>query len=367
MDRDGRTSALRARVATGSRSRLAASRARLRAAAWPVTQCAVGAGAAWALAQALLSHERPFFACVAAVVCLSTRAVQRLRRVAELAVGVTVGVLVGELLVGVLGAGAWQIGVVVGVALLLAVALDGGQLLVSQAGVQAVFVVALPRTPGGDAARWQDALLGGLVALAVAALLPTDPWRAARRAGRTAVLGLALALREAAGAVRDGDPVHAAEALATARETQSALDDWAAALAAGRDTARLSALRRDRGGRLHAGGRRLHTGTDRATRNTRVLVRRVLSALEVGDPLPERLPDLLEGFADLLCRLADDPADHGLVEAVAAYGAGLRPELGAGSLSGTVVLAQLRTAVVDLLEGLGLAHDDARRALPALG
>jgi hypothetical protein len=40
--------------------------------------------------------------------------------------------------------------------------------------------------------------------------------------------------------------------------------------------------------------------------------------------------------------------------------------LGATSLAGQVVVGQLRVAVVDLLEGLGTDHDQARDALPAL-
>ena len=48
-------------------------------------------------------------------------------------------------------------------------------------------------------------------------------------------------------------------------------------------------------------------------------------------------------------------------------GRGLDPAgLGATSLSGQVVVAQLRVALVDLLEGLGFDHDRAREALPTL-
>ncbi|MDP9436442.1 MAG: FUSC family protein, partial [Actinomycetota bacterium] len=145
----------------GVRARLDAARVRVRDSTWSVGQCALAAGVAWYAATTLLGHPRPFLACVAAVVCLGVRAGQRLRRVGELAVGVTVGVAVGDLLVGQIGTGVWQISLVVGVALLLAVALDGGPLIVAQAGLQAVFVLALPREPGGDLARWEDALVGG--------------------------------------------------------------------------------------------------------------------------------------------------------------------------------------------------------------
>ena len=51
-------------------------------------QCAVAAGVAWLIAADLLGHPTPFFAPVAAVVSLGTSYGQRLRRVAEVTLGV---------------------------------------------------------------------------------------------------------------------------------------------------------------------------------------------------------------------------------------------------------------------------------------
>ena len=322
---------------------------------------------AWLVAERVFGHSRPFFACVAAVVCLGVRAAQRLRRVAELAVGVTVGVAVGDLLVGQIGTGAWQVGLVVGIAFVVAVALDGGPLLVTQSGLQAVFVVALPRTPGSGLARWEDALLGGAVALLVAAVLPADPWPAVRRAAVRSLGELADAARACARALRAGDPTDAAEALALVRATQGGLDAWAADLTTGRDISALSPLRRDRGG-THAAQTRLQAGVDRATRNMRVLIRRVLFALETGEQLPDSVWAELDRFAaavDALCERLDDreeaPAE------LLALGAELDPEaLGVHGLSAAVVVAQLRSAVVDLLVGMGIPVDRARSALPPL-
>src|SRR5699024_11275356 len=49
--------------------------------------------------------------------------------------------------------------------------LDRGLMLTMQAGVQAIVVVALPvQASGGPMTRWVDALIGGLMALAAAAL-----------------------------------------------------------------------------------------------------------------------------------------------------------------------------------------------------
>jgi uncharacterized membrane protein YgaE (UPF0421/DUF939 family) len=347
---------------TATRSRLGASAARVRKGAWPVVQCAVAAAVAWSLAGALLGHDRPFFAAVAAVVCLGVQAAQRLRRVLELAVGVTIGVAVGDALVDRIGTGAWQIGLVVGIALLVALALDGGPLLTAQAGLQAVFVVALPRTPGGDVERWQDAMVGGLTALLIAAVLPSDPWRQARRLGQDMVAELSAVLRECADSVRRDDPPTAAFALARARGTQARLDSWTEALRTGHDVTQLTPLRRDAGTWRRQSD--LASGIDRATRNVRVLVRRVLFALGEGEPLPPVLASLLEELADCLDLLAVDvDGDHAAVRTALYELAGRLDTGAAASISGTVVVAQLRSAVVDLLEGLGVDPAAARAAI----
>jgi uncharacterized membrane protein YgaE (UPF0421/DUF939 family) len=352
-------------VRNAVRDRLAESAGRVRDGSWSVLQCSVGAAAAWAVSVYALGHERPFFACVAAVVCLGVRAAQRLRRVAELAVGVTLGVAVGDALVGRIGSGTWQIALVVAIALMLALVLDGGPLVTAQAGLQAVFVVALPRMPGGDVARWQDAMVGGAVALGVAALLPAAPWKGAHRAARAALQDLAEVLRECAGALRESDTGQAAFALGHARATSPALATWGDALLTGRDITRLSPLRR---GASHEWGAQstLAAGVDRATRNLRVLVRRVLFAVGEAEGMPPELPDLLDELADVLVLMAEDisGSQDRALRALVELAGRLDPEQLSGGLSVAVVVGQLRSAVVDLLEGVGVAPDRARAALP---
>lgn len=347
------------------RARLALSVSRVRSGSWAVLQCSIGASTAWLLATGLLGHDRPFFACVAVVLCLGVRAAQRLRRVAELAVGVTLGVAVGDALVRLIGQGAWQIGVVVGIALILGLAIDGGGLVTVQAGLQAVFVVALPQVPGSEVARWQDAMIGGLTALAVAALLPASPWRPANRAGAEALRELAAVLRECATAVRESDTASAAFALTRARATQPVLDRWAEALDTGHDISRLSPLRRDPG-HVWEAQTRLATGVDRSSRNLRVLVRRVLFALGQADPLPPPLAGLLEQLAEVLDGLGERVgADQAqTLSELTALAALLDPDVLHGGLSASVVVGQLRAAVVDLLEAVGVSPDRARAAMP---
>ena len=354
---------------THPREALVQAAQRVRFGAWSVGQCAIAAGAAWEASTRLLGHPRPFFACVAAVVCLGVRAGQRLRRVAELAAGVTIGVAVGDLLVGQIGTGAWQISLVVAVALLLGLALDGGALVTAQAGLQAVFVVALPQSPGASFARWQDAMVGGAMALVVAALLPANAWRIAQRSSGRYFTELSEVVREVAAGARIMDAGRAADALARGRAVEPVLAAWSEALSTGHEINRLSPLSRDRGD-IWARQTRLVAGADRATRNLRVLMRRVVVGIEMGHTLPSSVPLALDQLAGALALLGVDPMDDRgeatllLVE----LAGGLDPEvMRAVSVAALVVVAQLRVTVVELLEGLGTSKDRARAALPPLG
>ena len=121
---------------------------RVRGKSWHIGQCAIAAALAWFLASGVFHHPAPVFAPIVAVVCLGTTYAQRLRRVAEITVGVAVGLLVADLFLVLAGTGAWQIGVIVLVAMSAALFLDAGGLLVTQAAVQSIFVVAFVATPG---------------------------------------------------------------------------------------------------------------------------------------------------------------------------------------------------------------------------
>ena len=104
---------------------------------------------AWLIAADLLGHPTPFFAPVAAVVSLGTSYGQRLRRVAEVTIGVAVGVLARRPAGASCSApGWWQLALIVALAMSAAFLLDGGQLFVTQAAVQSIVVAALVPAPG---------------------------------------------------------------------------------------------------------------------------------------------------------------------------------------------------------------------------
>ena len=86
----------------------------------------------------------------------------------QLIAGVMLGIVLADLLVRAIGAGLPQIGLLVVLAMLVAVILGGGELLVSEAAVSAILVATLSSTPE---VRLLDVLIGGGVALAVHTLV----------------------------------------------------------------------------------------------------------------------------------------------------------------------------------------------------
>src|SRR5436309_14157993 len=105
---------------------------------WPIFQTAVAAVGAWYVAVLLGVEHRPVFASIAAVISLGATFGERRQRAAQLIAGVILGIVVADLLVRLLGNGLPQIGLLVVVAMLAAVILGGGELLVSEAAVSAL-------------------------------------------------------------------------------------------------------------------------------------------------------------------------------------------------------------------------------------
>lgn len=125
-----------------------------------ILQAAGGAALAWFIAAQLLGHAMPFFAPVTAMICLGLTYGNRVRRVAELTVGVAIGVVVCDIFVHFAGVGIWQIAAVCIVAMSLVVLAGAGKLLVLQAGTQGVIVATLVSSDGQAFSRWIDAVAG---------------------------------------------------------------------------------------------------------------------------------------------------------------------------------------------------------------
>jgi uncharacterized membrane protein YgaE (UPF0421/DUF939 family) len=360
-----------ARLVSRTRRRLAGAVRRLRTSALPILQCGLAAGLAWLVANDLIGHQRPFFAPIAAVISLGVTLANRRRRAVELVVGVSLGVLVGDVLISWIGSGWWQIGLVVALAVAAAVFADGGTLLVNQAGASAVLVATLlPPGQAGGLDRCVDALIGGLVGVLVAAVLPSDPVTPVRRDARALLGELAAVLSEVATALRDRDTEVALGALRRARNTQSKIDSLRAALHGGHEITLMSPLLRRRR-RVLAEYAELAERADYAMRNARVLARRAHTALADGEPAVPDLPDVLAELATAVRRLAaeltreGDPArTRQTVVDVVRHAKVMSDE--AEALLGPseqVLVAQVRSIALDLLQATGMGRDEARVAM----
>jgi len=352
------------------RTRVRQGFARTRTSFWPIVQASLAAGAAYAIGYYVLGHEQPFFAAVAAWVCLGFTFDRQVRRVAEVAVGVAVGVGMGDLIVHVIGSGWWQLTVVLLFSALLGRFIDRGALLATQAGVQAIVVVGLPAVSGDALGRWTDAIAGGAVALAVALLTPGDPRRRLRALATDATVELARTLETVARGLRTRDEDELARALVRGRASEPALEEWHDAARNAGEIARVSVNRtfRSQIGRLEEQSVLL----DRAMRSVRVLARRSPPVVRLAEaPDVEPLADLVDRYAAGVRLLASaitagqDPVDARRVLAEAAAEADPRA-MGDGEWQVQALVVLLRSPLVDTLEAAGMGPADARAALPEL-
>ncbi|GGO72005.1 hypothetical protein GCM10012276_14330 [Nocardioides deserti] len=363
MREPGPVDRLRARGRTSARARLD----RLSSKRWQIAQCAVAAGVAWFIAADLLNHPTPFFAPVAAVLSLGTSYGQRLQRVGEVAVGVAVGVLIGDLLTLQIGTGAWQLTLVVVLAMSTAFLLDGGQVVVTQAAVQSIVVATLLPDPGAALVRWTDALVGGAVALVAATAVPSAPLRRPREQAAVIVRKISALLRAAGEVMTDGASERGLDLLADARQTDRLIRELQAAADEGMAVVASSPFRvRHRGDLRRMAD--LVEPLDRALRSTRVLVRQVAVLAYHRRPVPSSYALLALDLADAADTVADE------LEADRMASAARTALLTVGDASGRVeravemnaevVLVQLRSVVVDLLVMTGMDQIESTNALP---
>ncbi|MDQ3889239.1 MAG: FUSC family protein [Actinomycetota bacterium] len=205
----------------------ASSRAVRRAAAdaWPLLQGTAAGTAAWVIAKYVLDHEQPFFAPIAALIALNTSLGERGLNAVRLLQGVIVGILVGELALGFLGASVGSLALAVFVSTSLARALGGPRITLAQAAVSAILIVALADADAG-VARLLDALTGAGVALVFSQLLfSPEPVALLRRAEAAALAGMADGLQLAARALAEGDRGLAEQATSDLRELRDRLGE----------------------------------------------------------------------------------------------------------------------------------------------
>ncbi|UGT64988.1 FUSC family protein [Nocardia asteroides] len=345
----------------------------MRTSALPILQCSVGAALAWFIAHTVIGHPQPFFAPTAAVVSIGISFGARVRRSVELVVGVAVGIGIGDVFISRVGTGVWQIALVVAVAMALAIFLDGGSIISIQAAGSAVLVATLlPPASGGDLSRMVDALVGGLVGVVVVAAIPLHPVRRARNHAADVLAVTRDALLQGAEGLLEQDQEKVRAALTAMRATQPQIDALRSTLEGGREISRISPLYWNSRTRLERVGATADP-LDNAVRNVRVLLRRSLTLIRDDEILDQRLIDAIEQLghavevmrAMMLADPGEQPDQAEAARVLRSIAKAARPELVAGAgLSAHVVFAQLRSAVVDLMQVCGMKRISAIALLP---
>jgi uncharacterized membrane protein YgaE (UPF0421/DUF939 family) len=336
-----------------------ASFGRLRRSWWPVLQAAVAAGLAWWITHDALGHPQPFFAPIAAAISLSATVGRRWRNAVQMMFGVTLGIVISEGVVALLGTGVLPLTLVVAIAMGVAVLFSPMPMFVNQSAASAILVVAL-RSGGIAGERLIDAWIGGGCALLISLLLvPPHPLPVIGNAIRAALSAVATALRGAAEGLESGRPHDADATLALTQSVHDRLAALSAARATASDVVRLAPLRRRfRSDVERADRRAAHVGLLANTSLT--LVRLTAAIVDSGEEPPDTLVPTLSELADATATLARgaNPVERervrGLVSAIArerppAYGP---PAIAAAEL-------QLRAAANDLLRVMRDQEEDA--------
>ena len=350
------------------RRRIGAGVGRLEANGWPILQTAVAAGLAYFVATFLLGNEQAFFAPIAAVVTLGLSLGQRGRRAVEVALGVAIGLAVADLIVLLIGVGSLQIGVVVALAMAAAVFFGDKTLFVNQAAISAILVVVLqPPQEGFTPERFLNALIGGVIALAIHHLFPVNPERVVERAARPIFDELASVLEEIAAGLDENDLDRSEAALRRSRELDERVRGFSEALSAGHETARLSPTRRRSLKHLQ-----LYVGASQrielAAINTRVLARGAYNAIRRGDEIPSALPQAVRQLSQAVRSLAsylEEAEGPDEARGFALEAARLATEVLSArhDLPVSVLVGQVRAMSVDLLRSTGMDQAKALRAL----
>ena len=336
----------------------------------PILQIVLGATAGFSIAFYGLGHALPLLAVTVTITALGFSRDARPRRVLETAVGMITGIALSEGMLQVFGHGVWQMALTLLVCLLSARFISGSATFALTVGLQAMLVQILPEPDGGVFVRSIDGIVGGVTALVITAVIPRDP-RGLARLDANKLFGIFLeAVDSLKLATRDVDIQVADETLRKVRRTQPLVDNWRMSLDSAISIARISPFLRKYRDELR-GQVRLMRGMDLATRNLRVVVRRIDFLLRDRQPRPY-LADLFEQIGDatrVLARSVQEPevlddAQEMLVEIIHQ----LDPKKHgiADQIREASVLLLLRPLLVDLLCASGMSEEDARAELPAV-
>ncbi|PWL19167.1 hypothetical protein DKP76_00960 [Falsochrobactrum shanghaiense] len=202
---------------------------------------AVAGGVAWLLCQWMLGQPRPVFAMVAAVVCLAPNLPNHGKQAIGIIIGVTTGVLVGELsLLLPETTPVLHMSAVTFAAMVLATTFGLAPAIAIQSGISAILVLALGPQAAG-VTRLIDVLVGAGVGLLFSQILLTpNPVRVIDRGVRGLTDRIVSGLKQCAIALEKQDMVRAQNAVNQFASAQQAVVALGEGIALARSNARWS-------------------------------------------------------------------------------------------------------------------------------
>ena len=336
----------------------------------PILQIVFAAGVGYWFSHWVLGHQTPLLSVTVTITALGFTRDARPRRVLETALGMITGIALSESMLLAFGPGIWQMVITLLLCLSLARFISGSASFALTVGIQAILVQLLQVQSGGVYMRSIDGIVGGAVALLVTALIPRDPRGIARKDAGKLFEVFIDSLEALKTATRDVNLEVADETLRQVRRTQPLIDNWRMSLDSAISISRVSPFLIKYRDELR-GQVRLMRGMDLATRNLRVVARRIdfllrdgqkrphladlfeqllagAGLLKKGLSEPEALSDAQEVFLEVIHQL--DPKKFGLAD----------------QIREASVLLLLRPMLVDLLCASGMSEEDAREELPEI-
>lgn len=353
---------------------------RVRADFFQSVQIVAASMGAWLFSEHVLGHQEPIFAAVAALVSLGyVSGAKHSRRILEVSFGVTLGILIGDLLLILLGHGTWQAAVVLFLSVIIARFIDKGIIFTIQLSFQACFTLLLP-VPNDAFSRSFDGLVGGAFAFLAMYLMPRDPRKNPRERATTLMDAFAKVFTLSSEAIRYYDYNKAYQSLLDARALQPLYDACRGDLITAQGMNELSWNSRKSKGELERMSKTL-AAIDLAIRNDRVLNRRMASTIHHVQLRSAAQVSLSEALNEL--SLASQSIGLGMSspkkeereyymkkaqDRMVHLAGTLEPRyMGVASFEGESLVLMLRLIVVDFLEATGMSHKDALDKLMPLG
>lgn len=343
---------------------------RVRESWYGILQIAAASTIAYFIARDVLGHPVPLLAVTVTVSSLGFTRDTRPIRVLSTATAMVFGIVVSELALLLLGQGVWQLALVLLVATLAGRFVSENPAFAVTVAIQAVLVQLLPEPIGGVFTRVIDGILGGLIALTFTALVPRNPIKLARADAHEVFAVFDTTLKNLVAVLGKPDIKIADQTLDLIRGTQPLLERWLAALQSAAAIASVSPFyrwaKRDVADQLA-----LQRGMDLATRNLRVLTRRVDFLVRDGKARPA-LAKTIERLRVASLLLGQSVSDFSITQharkellkcVTLLTPAAIAEPL---TLSESAVLLQLRPLWVDLAMAAGVSGDEARSRLPAV-